>query len=100
MTGVVKHIKGKMPNYEVLFYLEKAVRKVSRFDSFKTASEYMLTNMAAYMESDYFLANTDSSYCVTVFDVRSTRFIQLLGPNDEQEKGFIETAFKNTGKKW
>jgi hypothetical protein len=89
-----------MPNYEVLFYLEKAVSKASRFDTFKDASTYLLTNMAAYMESEHFIANTDSSYCVTVFDVLSTRFIQLLGPITEEEKTFISEEFKKTGKKW
>lgn len=89
-----------MPNYEVLFYLAKAVTKVSRFQNFKAASEYLFTHMARYMESDYFMANTDSSYCVTVFDVRSERFIQLLGPIADEEKSFIEEEFKKTGKRW
>lgn len=86
--------------YDIFFYNEKRVIKFSKFDNFKAASEYLLANMSAYMESEHFLSNTDSSYCATVFDVGSSRFIQLLGPIGDEEKLFLEKAFKKTGNRW
>jgi len=79
--------------YEVAFYLVKKMTGLSAFDTFKEAADHVIACLGRYMVSDSFLSNTESSYCVTVFDFGSDRMIQLLGPLDDSAKAYINAAF-------
>ena len=87
-------------NYEVVLYIGKRTLKNTNFDTFVEATEYLFATMGTFMESSHFISNTESSFCISVFDVGSDKFIQLLGQIGDSEKMSIEEAFKNTGNKW
>ena len=87
--------------YEVVFYQNKRFTGITTFDDFKEASEHLLACIERYMESNGFFVNTDSSYCVSVFDLsESERMIQLLGPIDYDAKESLKNKFADINMKW
>jgi hypothetical protein len=87
--------------YEVVFYQNKRFTGITTFDDFKEASEHLLACIERYMESNGFFVNTDSSYCISVFDLsESERMIQLLGPIDYDAKVMLKNKFADINMKW
>jgi len=87
--------------YEVVFYQNKRFTGMSTFPDFKEASEHLVACIERYMESDGFFVNSDSSYCVTVFDLSSKEhMIQLLGPISEEAKISLRNKFDAINLQW
>ncbi len=86
--------------YEVVFYLGKfrADMNIRKFNTLEEASSNLIASMGKYMQSESFLLNTDSSYCITVWDLHSDRMIQLLGPINDDGKRLVNDAFNVANK--
>ena len=87
--------------YEVVFYQNKRFTGITAFNDINEASEHLLACIGRYMETDGFFVNTESSYCVTVFDLsQSERMIQLLGPIDDNAKNDLKNKFSDINMRW